>query len=262
MSGKRSNRRNDNRLASPAGSVTGNSPSRRTQIHRGALVSGVVVLLIAGVGQRMVARTLERADVLRALPRGTLAAIPLQIGEWTGTDAPLDEAIVEAADVDDYLNRLYRSSSELEPVGLYVALGVRARDLMPHRPEVCYPGAGWTLRSTEDFTIAPEHGLPVQARLYRFSPGGLDARDLLVVHYYLVDGATAPDVSILRAKAWRGQTSIRYMAQVQITCRSSAEGAAPRVRAGLRAFSEVVAPAVRAALDHLDTDSDAGDETS
>ena len=143
----------------------------------------------------------------------------MRIGEWVGTDAPLDDAIIEAAAVDDYVSRRYVRLTDNRSVGLWVALGGRARDLMPHRPEVCYPGAGWTLRDRDTLALQLEDGQTLRARLLTFVPGGFDVRPQVVLDYYIVDGETCEDVSLLRSKASRGQTAIRYVAQVQITCR-------------------------------------------
>jgi len=57
---------------------------------------------------------------------------------------PLDEAIIKATNTDAHINRSYSRNNSLEFVSLYIATGVKARDLMPHQPEVCYTGAGWT----------------------------------------------------------------------------------------------------------------------
>jgi EpsI family protein len=183
---------------------------------------GLGTLLISGVGYRALAAHLERGPDAPAIAPGTLSRLPLQIGDWEGVEAPIDESIVRAADVDDYVNRRYTLRSNKHNVGLWVAFGVRARDLVPHRPEVCYPGAGWTLRDAETVVLQPDAAAaPLRARILSFQPGGMDQRPQVVLNYYIVDGETCEDVSLLRSKAWRGQASIGYMAQVQITCRTN-----------------------------------------
>jgi EpsI family protein len=183
-----------------------------------AVVAGVA-LLGTGLGYRALAGHLNRAPRNPSVSPGTLAQLPLRIGDWVGTDTPLDDAVIEAAAVDDYVSRHYVRLTDNRSVGLWVALGGRARDLMPHRPEVCYPGAGWTLRDRDTLALQLEDDQTLRARLLTFVPGGFDVRPQVVLDYYVVDGETCEDVSLLRSKASRGQTAIRYVAQVQITCR-------------------------------------------
>ena len=89
----------------------------------------------------------------------SVAAGPLQIGPWNGSDTALDERLVKATDTDDHVSRSYVRSDGRGDVSLFIAYGVRFRDLMPHRPEVCYTGAGWTLEATSERTLTIEDEL-------------------------------------------------------------------------------------------------------
>ncbi len=85
-----------------------------------------------------------RADVDRPAPRVSLANLPLQVGDWHGRDdTALTPEMVEAAGVDDYVNRLYMTSSG-HAVTLYVGYYASQRqgDTI-HSPQNCLPGAGW-----------------------------------------------------------------------------------------------------------------------
>lgn len=192
---------------------------RRAAAAPWAVVAAVLFLVAAGVAYRFAFAKLNRVDARLKIPKETLQQVPLEIGGWAGGDEELPEAIVRAADVDDYLNRAYRDDAAGTAVGCFVALGIRARDLAPHRPEVCYPGSGWTLKETHDVELPVAGRTPIAARAYTFLPGAMDELPLVVLNYYIVDGETCPDVSLLRSKAARGQTAIRYMAQIQITSR-------------------------------------------
>jgi EpsI family protein len=84
------------------------------------------------------------ADVDRPAPRVSLANLPLQIGDWHGRDdIALSPEMVEAAGVDDYVNRLYATASR-HAVSLYVGYYASQRqgDTI-HSPQNCLPGAGW-----------------------------------------------------------------------------------------------------------------------
>ncbi len=183
-----------------------------------ALLAGTVgglVLVAGGAGYRVLAAHLDRAPAA-PLPAGTLAALPLALGDWCGHDVPLGESVIRAADVDDHVSRVYARPGQTLPINLFIALGSRARDLMPHRPEVCYPGAGWTLRRQAVESAVTSDSGELETTIYTFGRGDLGGRTLVVLNFFVVDGRPCRDVSLLRSRAWRGQASIRYMAQVQV----------------------------------------------
>jgi EpsI family protein len=98
----------------------------------------VVLLLATGVyGSRA-------GSAEAVVPREPLAALPLQLGDWEGYEAPpfAGDLLAELG-VDDYLNRQYiRQGSG--PVGVYVGYYASQRqgDTI-HSPQNCLPGAGW-----------------------------------------------------------------------------------------------------------------------
>jgi EpsI family protein len=174
------------------------------------------IMLSFGIGYRVLAARLAAPVDTIPLSQEELDRLPLQIGDWTGQDVPLDEAIVRATDTDAHVNRSYSRQNSPESVGLYIAYGVKVRDLAPHRPEVCYTGGGWTLtdRRSTDLSLSNEMKLP--CNVLQFSRGSLNKQGVVVLDYYIVDGQYCRDVSALRFKAWRGSGAIGYVAQVQI----------------------------------------------
>jgi EpsI family protein len=218
--------------------------------RRSVLVAGagtVLLLVLSGVGYRVVADYLARPGNSLPLPPGTLARLPLRLGGWHGRDEALDEAVVEATDTDDQLSRVYARGQGAESVSLFVAYGVRARDLAPHRPEVCYPGSGWTLEGGSPADLPLSDGSTLPCRILRFSRAGLTARQVTVLNYYIVDGRYCPDISAIRARAWRGQAGVRYLAQVQIISPGGG-GSADAAGAAVSAFATDSALAIRALL--------------
>ena len=197
--------------------------SERHSIFNLAVGFALALLLLSGAGFRALAAYYSRPSTSVPIPKGTLAKLPVRIGEWVGEDTPMDERIVRKTDADDLVNRLYQRTGGSQTVSLFVAYGVRLRDLSPHRPEVCYPGAGWTLDGTRSLELNGADGLPVLCRLLRFHKGTLTSEKILVLNYYIVDGRYCPDVSLLRSKAWRANTAGSYSAQVQLTCPDSTE---------------------------------------
>ena len=181
-----------------------------------ATIAASSIMLSFGIGYRVLAARLAAPVDTIPLSPEALARLPLQIGDWTGREVPLDEAIVQATDTDAHINRSYSRQNAPESVLLYIAYGVRVRDLMPHRPEVCYTGAGWTLidrRSTE-LALTDEMKLP--CNVLQFSRGSLNKQRVVVLDYYIVDGQYCDDVSDFRFKAWGGSGTVGHVAQVQI----------------------------------------------
>lgn len=191
-----------------------NLPEPRPVVVAAAAAS--VLMFVFGLGYRVVAARLESPIGGPPISPDALARFPRQIGDWTGEDIALDEAIVRQTDTDAHVNRRYSRPGGLEAVSFYVASGVKARDLMPHRPEVCYTGAGWTLADRQSVELPLSDSTKLPCNVMQFSRGALNAQQVVVLDYYLVDGQYCADVSLLRSKAWRGQGSVRYVAQVQI----------------------------------------------
>lgn len=179
----------------------------------------VALLLLSGIGYRETSAHLAQVSGTHHVPRGTLSVLSLTIGDWTGRDVPLDERVVKATDTDDHIHRVYQSPSG-KSVTLYLAMGVRMRDLMPHRPEVCYPSAGWIFERKRPVEPIMPNGAPRPVHLIRFRPGGLETGSLTILNYYVIDGRHCPDVSMLRSQSWRVGGAGRYAAQVQVAASS------------------------------------------
>ncbi len=83
---------------------------------------------------------------------------------------------------------------------------------MPHRPEVCYTGSGWTQRDRKAVDLPIAEGQTLPCNVIHFSRGALGMQNTIVLYYYIVDGRYCRDVS-----EWRyNLKGIGYVAQVQI----------------------------------------------
>ncbi len=186
--------------------------------HRLATVVALSILLVSGMGYHWLTQSYARAAQSVPIPVGTLARLPMSLADWTGRDVPLDEAIVRATDTDDHVSRAYTHAGTGRGVSLWVAYGVRFRDLMPHRPEVCYPCNGWTLDETSNLVLKTNSGLPLPCRVLRFSRGAMRNERVTVLDYYLLDGRYSANVEALRDRAWHLKIDMQYVAQVQVVC--------------------------------------------
>ncbi len=211
-----------------------------------AATIAVVMTATAGVGYRVVAGHLARPTDSIPLSSEDLAKLPMQIEQWRGREVKLDEAVIRATDTDAHVSRAYRRGGE--SISLFIAYGVRARDLMPHRPEVCYPGSGWTSAGSDLVQLPLANGTELPCRVYRFNRSGFAQRSVTVLNYYIVDGEYSPDVSLLRSKAWRGSGGVRYIAQVQISCSSGQGFSGAATDRSVRQFAAESALEIRALL--------------
>lgn len=217
----------------------GKSLGLRLQLATGACL---VLLLVSGAAYRAGAAKLGGFSAAIPLARGTLNALPLDLNGWRGRDELLDPRIVEATDTDDHVNRVYIGPQGQHSVHLYIAYGVNFRDLMPHRPEVCFPSAGWVLSKKSKVDVHSGASAKIPTQVFRFRRGALEADSVAVMSYYLVDGQYSPDMSLLRSQAWRPDEDIRYVAQIQIV---SDDTAFARGDEAILAFARDCAAAIR-----------------
>jgi EpsI family protein len=180
-----------------------------------AAVVAAFLMVAFGIGHRVLAARLAAPGNATPISSEALAGLPMQIGDWTGLEAPIDEAIVRATDTDAHVSRRYVRNNA-ESVYLWIAAGVKARDLMPHHPEVCYTGSGWTVVGHDVVEVPLDDDVTLSCSGYLFSRGSFNLEKVLVLYYYIVDGQYSHDVSLLRSKAWRGSGTVDYVAQVQV----------------------------------------------
>ncbi len=198
--------------------------------QRPVIVAAVVassLMLILGVGYRAAAAWLSAPVNANPITQETLDRLPLQIGEWMGEDIQIDPNIVEATDTDACLSRQYVRNNGSEAISLWVASGVQARDLMPHRPEVCYVGSGHTLTSQRDAELPLDPDALLPCNVMQFTRAG---KRIMVLYYYIVDGQHCRDVSQFRYRVF---DRIGYVTQVQIV-------SGVRTPPGLEATQETV----------------------
>jgi len=193
--------------------VTARPPNRKPAIV------AVLVLLISGVAYRTLAAYYARPAESAPLPPGTLGRLPVDLADWHGSDLPMDERVVKATSSDQLLSRRYVRRDGSASVALVVSYGIRLRDLLPHRPEICYPGNGWTLRNTESSALKLPDGRSIPCQIQTFDRAGIGTDAVVVLHYYLVDGQFSEDVSLLRSKVWKTEAASHYNVQVQISAR-------------------------------------------
>jgi EpsI family protein len=104
------------------------------------IARAIVVAAIVG-GMKLYT---AHADVDAPVAHVPLTRLPLRIGDWQGRDdIALSPEAIEAAGVDDFVNRVYATASG-RAVALYIGYYASQRqgDTI-HSPQNCLPGAGW-----------------------------------------------------------------------------------------------------------------------
>lgn len=177
----------------------------------------VLIITHSVVLRGLAARLAAPADK-SAIDPNVLQTLPMQIGDWAGKELPLDDTVRMKIGAEGYVNRRYVRRSGLGPgaVSFYLSYGVKARSMMPHRPEICYISSGWALQEQHLLELPLGDGTILPCNAMEFSRGYISPERIVVLHHYIVDGQYCPDVSLLRSSAWRGSRMFSYVAQIQV----------------------------------------------
>jgi exosortase len=199
-------------------------------LHRPAVTAVVAIMVLAGVGHRVLAARIDRALGQSLALRQALSTLPLQLERWQGRDVPLDEQVRRIAGDDDFLNRQYLDGTSGRTIGLYVGYVGRPRSRLGHRPDVCYPAHGFEETSRQPMSVKSRDGAEVPAVLYEFAnpqPGGPRER---VLATYVINGQYVTDVTASGGLNGRsvglGAKRETYVARVQVSIQASGDRAA------------------------------------
>ena len=128
-------------------------------------------------------RTVSATDVVPAAP--TLAAVPLQIADWTGRDLDrLDRETEAVLQADSYLLRRYVRDGA--PADLFVAYYATQRSGHTiHSPLNCLPGTGWEWvdRRRERVSVGPGRAIDINSNVAR-----KNGEQVLVYYWYQSHG--------------------------------------------------------------------------
>lgn len=73
------------------------------------------------------------------------STVPLNIGQWEGQDSEISEEVRKGIEADKVLSRVYTRPDSDYYMGLLVVYRKYGRRGFVHRPEMCYPAAGWEI---------------------------------------------------------------------------------------------------------------------
>jgi EpsI family protein len=125
--------------------------------------------------------------------REPLPALPYQLGDWTGTDVPMQQDVLDILGPGDFLQRFYQNTSIPQPyVDLFLAYfpSQRTGDTI-HSPKHCLPGSGWLPTESGRISISLPGRAPFEANRYLIAKG--DDRQLVLYWYWAHDRALASE---------------------------------------------------------------------
>ena len=125
-----------------------------------------------------------------------LQSMPTSVGPWTGSDVELDASTKGALDADEVLYRHYANPLTDTEDGLLVVFRKFGRRGFAHRPEMCYPAAGWEI-ITKNYTTVPYGGKDIQA--YRVIAQKDNEREIIV--YWFASGRQV-EANFVKQQFW------------------------------------------------------------
>ena len=161
-----------------------NAPAPNTYLR-----FAIALALVSFTGAFLARRS--GAEVIPA--RQALAAFPHQLGDWKGSDLPIENNIREVLGPGDFLLRQYQSPAiDANPVDLFIAYfpSQRTGDTM-HSPQNCLPGSGWAILTSRRFELSVPGATPFRVNQYLVSRGS--DRQLVLYWYFAHDRAVASE---------------------------------------------------------------------
>src|SRR5262245_37561504 len=75
------------------------------------------------------------------------ANVPLEVGNWVGTDTKVEGATLAQAGAVSHVSRRYVNQDTKQQVDLWLIVG-HAREICRHTPDICYPSQGYSQLGT------------------------------------------------------------------------------------------------------------------
>lgn len=114
---------------------------------------GTAVLVIAAIASQTISRPAALIPV-----HAPLYTFPMQIGDWQGRDAPVDQQSLDTLKVSDYLMSVFARPSDPMPVGLWIAYyDTQVQGVSAHSPRACLPGGGWQIETISEQEVPNIH---------------------------------------------------------------------------------------------------------
>ena len=182
--------------------------------------------LIAGIWAEWRALHLPVGDAegYHAAVRATVGRLPERIGDWAGVAVNPPPSAVDLLKPNVLLGREFRNAVTGEHATFVLIQCRDARDMGGHWPPVCYPAQGWTLKDTQQRSLAVQTRV-VPVTTYRFTMASLNRYDELVVYSFFLrpDGVLEGGREGLRRLADDPRLKVYGAGQIQLIVESSVD---------------------------------------
>ncbi|MBN9522462.1 exosortase-associated EpsI family protein [bacterium] len=155
------------------------SPAPPAPVPRGA-TAGRAALVLLGLGALVAAAVVEGVrsnrwgvpDDLKAAA-ARLDRVPAAFGDWTGTEVPIEQKVLDRAEAVGAVSRIYKNKQSGAVVSVLLLCGP-AGPIGSHTPDICYAGLGYQMVGGEARrTVAPPAG-PASYWSARFAKDAAD----------------------------------------------------------------------------------------
>jgi hypothetical protein len=118
-------------------------------IRQVPIVLGVIAIFGFFVAEAKMSGRYQGSNMTEEQFAALLKNVPEDIGDWHGTDLPVEEQVKQTAGARGYVSRSYKNTITGEEVTIWLIVG-HAKDVVRHTPDVCYPSSGFTTRAPEN----------------------------------------------------------------------------------------------------------------
>jgi hypothetical protein len=118
-------------------------------IRQVPVILGVLALIGFTVAEARMSGRFQGSDMTEEQFTALLKNVPETIGDWHGTDLPVEEQVKKTAGARGYVSRAYKNSITGDVVTVWLIVG-HAKDIVRHTPDICYPSSGFTTRAPEN----------------------------------------------------------------------------------------------------------------
>lgn len=110
---------------------------------------GVLALIGFTVFEARMSGRFQGSNITEEQFAELLKKVPMDIGEWHGTDMPVEDQVKITSGARGYVSRSYHNSVTGNEVTVWLIVG-HSKDVVRHTPDVCYPSSGFQTMSPEN----------------------------------------------------------------------------------------------------------------
>jgi hypothetical protein len=111
------------------------------------VIVGVAAIVALTVVQSLMSDRFVDTNVTAEQRAQLLKDVPMEVGDWEGKDLKVTEEVRDTAGAVGCVSRQFKNLRTGEVVRLWLIVG-HARDIANHTPDICYKGAGFSMRSS------------------------------------------------------------------------------------------------------------------